>query len=71
VGLLHDVSDLHRADQVRRDFVSNASHELRTPAAGIRALAEALSTYRGSLVAGPVAEDFGMEAIPNPFLGER
>jgi len=36
-----------------------------------RALAEALSTYRGSLVAGPVAEDFGMEAIPNPFLGER
>jgi alanine dehydrogenase len=36
-----------------------------------RALAEALSTYRGALIAGPVAEDFGMEAVPNPFLGER
>jgi len=44
VGLLHDITDLRKADQVRRDFVSNASHELRTPAAGIRALAEALET---------------------------
>ncbi|MGM0564393.1 MAG: phosphate regulon sensor histidine kinase PhoR [Pseudomonadota bacterium] len=26
-----DVSDLMRADQMRRDFVSNASHELKTP----------------------------------------
>ncbi|HCU37942.1 MAG TPA: hypothetical protein DGT21_21665 [Armatimonadetes bacterium] len=42
VGLYHDITDLQRADQVRRDFVSNASHELRTPAAGIKALAEAL-----------------------------
>lgn len=42
VGLYHDITDLQRADQIRRDFVSNASHELRTPAAGIKALAEAL-----------------------------
>jgi alanine dehydrogenase len=34
-----------------------------------RALAEALSTYQGALIAGPVAEDFGMAAVPNPFLG--
>ncbi|EDY86101.1 phosphate regulon sensor kinase PhoR [gamma proteobacterium HTCC5015] len=26
-----DISDLIRADQMRRDFVSNASHELKTP----------------------------------------
>ena len=33
-----------------------------------RALAEALSTYKGQLVRGPVAETFGMNAAPNPFL---
>jgi len=41
VGLLHDMTDLQKTEQVRRDFVSNASHELRTPAAGIKALAGA------------------------------
>jgi alanine dehydrogenase len=33
-----------------------------------RALAQALSTYQGRLVRGPVAETFGMRASPNPFL---
>ena len=33
-----------------------------------RALAESLSTYKGQLVRGPVAETFGMAAAPNPFL---
>ena len=42
IGLLRDVTDLQRLDEVRREFVANASHELRTPAAGIKALAEAL-----------------------------
>ncbi|MFP3903887.1 MAG: ATP-binding protein [Armatimonadota bacterium] len=42
VGLLHDATELLRMDQVRRDFVANASHELRTPASSIRAMAEVL-----------------------------
>lgn len=42
VALLHDITRLEQADRVRQDFVANASHELRTPAAGIKALAEAL-----------------------------
>lgn len=32
------------------------------------ALAQSLSTYEGKLVRGPVAETFGLEAAPNPFL---
>jgi two-component system, OmpR family, phosphate regulon sensor histidine kinase PhoR len=42
IGLLRDVTDRRQVEEMRRDFVSNASHELRTPAAGVKALAEAL-----------------------------
>lgn len=42
VLVLHDVTDLRRADQIRRDFVANVSHELRTPLTAIRGYAEAL-----------------------------
>jgi two-component system phosphate regulon sensor histidine kinase PhoR len=40
--LLRDVTDARRAEATRRDFVANASHELRTPIAAIRAAAETL-----------------------------
>jgi two-component system phosphate regulon sensor histidine kinase PhoR len=43
VLVLHDITDLKRADQVRRDFVANVSHELRTPLTAIRGYAEALA----------------------------
>jgi len=42
VLVLHDITDLRRADQVRRDFVANISHELRTPLTSIRGYVEAL-----------------------------
>jgi two-component system phosphate regulon sensor histidine kinase PhoR len=42
VLVLHDITDLRRADQIRRDFVSNVSHELRTPLTAIRGYVEAL-----------------------------
>jgi two-component system phosphate regulon sensor histidine kinase PhoR len=41
--VLHDITELRRADQVRRDFVANVSHELRTPLTAIRGYVEALS----------------------------
>ena len=42
--VLHDITDLRRADQIRRDFVANVSHELRTPLTAIRGYVEALPT---------------------------
>ncbi len=42
IAVLHDVTDLKRADRIRRDFVANVSHELRTPLTAIRGYVEAL-----------------------------
>jgi two-component system phosphate regulon sensor histidine kinase PhoR len=41
--VLHDITELRRADQIRRDFVANVSHELRTPLTAIRGYVEALA----------------------------
>ena len=41
--VIRDVTEARRLDAVRRDFVANASHELKTPAASIRAAAETIS----------------------------
>jgi two-component system phosphate regulon sensor histidine kinase PhoR len=43
VVVLHDITELQRADQIRRDFVANVSHELRTPLTAVRGYVEALS----------------------------
>ena len=43
VLVLHDITDLRRADHMRRDFVANVSHELRTPLTAIRGYVEALA----------------------------
>ena len=40
--LLEDVTDERRLEDVRRDFVANVSHELKTPAAALGLLSEAL-----------------------------
>jgi two-component system phosphate regulon sensor histidine kinase PhoR len=42
VLVMHDITDLKKADQIRRDFVANVSHELRTPLTAIKGYAEAL-----------------------------
>lgn len=42
VAVLQDVSEIHRLEGVRREFVANASHELKTPITAIRGLVETL-----------------------------
>ena len=42
VGLVRDVSEAERLEQLRRDYVANISHELRTPLTGIRGMVEPL-----------------------------
>lgn len=42
VLVLHDVTELRRLENMRRDFVSNVSHELKTPLTAIQAFAETL-----------------------------
>ena len=40
--LFHDITELKKMDQVRRDFVANVSHELRTPLSILRGYIETL-----------------------------
>jgi two-component system phosphate regulon sensor histidine kinase PhoR len=54
VLVLHDITDLRRADRIRRDFVANVSHELRTPLTAVRGYVEAL--LDGELDAGQVKQ---------------
>ncbi|MGH7201600.1 MAG: sensor histidine kinase, partial [Planctomycetaceae bacterium] len=42
VLVLHDVTDLRRLENLRREFVANVSHELKTPLTTIQAYAETL-----------------------------
>ena len=53
-----DVTESHRVDRVRRDFVANVSHELKTPIGALQLLAEALldATDPDSVTTDP-AED--------------
>lgn len=44
LAVLVDVTHLRRLESLRKDFVANASHELRTPVATIHSAAETLET---------------------------
>ena len=42
VVVLHDVTELRRLEAIRRDFVANVSHELKTPLTAVRGMVETL-----------------------------
>jgi len=54
VLVARDVTGAKRVERLRRDFVANASHELKTPVASILALADSL---RRAVVDDPAAAD--------------
>ncbi len=56
--VMHDTTALRRAERMRADFVANASHELKTPIAGITGFIETLR--------GPARDD---SAARERFLG--
>jgi two-component system phosphate regulon sensor histidine kinase PhoR len=53
---IRDLTELRKLEMVRQDFISNISHELRTPIASVKALAETLS--EGAIEDPSVAKDF-------------
>ncbi|MBO0871394.1 MAG: two-component sensor histidine kinase, partial [Micromonosporaceae bacterium] len=50
-----DVTEAHRVARVRRDFVANVSHELKTPVGALHLLAEALLDATETDAADPAA----------------
>jgi two-component system phosphate regulon sensor histidine kinase PhoR len=54
--ILQDLTRMRRLETVRRDFISNISHELRTPMASLKALVDTLRD--GALQDPPAAQRF-------------
>ena len=47
--VLHDVTEQHRNEERRKEFVANVSHELRTPLTNVRTYAETLRDAEGDI----------------------
>ena len=47
--VLHDVTEQHRNEERRKEFVANVSHELRTPLTNVRSYAETLRDANGDI----------------------
>jgi two-component system sensor histidine kinase SenX3 len=61
-AFVNDVSEMHRIESVRRDFVANVSHELKTPIGALEVLAETLVAEDDPVVTRPLAERIVREA---------
>lgn len=63
VALIDDITEPQRLDAMRRDFVANISHELRTPMGALSLLAETLAGETDPEVASRLAKRVQAEAI--------
>ena len=62
VAFVRDVSELRRVESVRRDFVANVSHELKTPIGALSLLAETMAVGDDSPVNTQLADRVQREA---------
>ncbi len=62
-AVIEDVSERRRLEAVRRDFVANISHELKTPVGALGLLAETLAGEKDPVVADRLAERMQIEAF--------
>ena len=62
VGFTRDVSESRRVESVRRDFVANVSHELKTPIGALGLLAETMAATEDMPVMQQLAERVVREA---------
>ncbi|HEY5303238.1 MAG TPA: ATP-binding protein [Acidimicrobiales bacterium] len=63
VAFIEDVSERRRLEDIRRDFIANVSHELKTPMGALGLLAETLQFERDPVVANRLAERINSEAF--------
>jgi two-component system sensor histidine kinase SenX3 len=63
VAVIEDVSDRKRLEAVRRDFVANVSHELKTPVGALGLLAETLADEEDAAVIRRLAYRMQAEAV--------
>jgi two-component system sensor histidine kinase SenX3 len=62
VAIIEDVSERRRVDAIRRDFVANVSHELKTPVGALSLLAETLDGEDDPDVVARLSSRIGAEA---------
>ncbi|HLH47618.1 MAG TPA: histidine kinase dimerization/phospho-acceptor domain-containing protein, partial [Acidimicrobiales bacterium] len=62
VAVIEDTSERHRIDAIRRDFVANVSHELKTPVGALCLLAETLDGEADPKVVATLVSRVAMEA---------
>ncbi len=60
VLVMHDTTELRRLESLRREFIANVSHELKTPLTSIKAYAE---TLRGGAIDDPETSHKFLERI--------
>jgi two-component system sensor histidine kinase SenX3 len=63
LAVIEDVSERRRLEDIRRDFIANVSHELKTPMGALGLLAETLQFERDPAVAQRLAQRINSEAF--------